>query len=119
MRWPPARPVEVRPADARGPGRHRPAAASDKLRLDGLHLHIGSQILSAEPYARAVEAVAGLGEFSAYNLGGGLGVRYTYADDPPSPEDWIGALAAAARRSCRRAPSSSSSRAAAWSPRSG
>ena len=69
-----------------------------KLRLDGLHLHIGSQILSAEPYTRAVEAIAGLGEFRTYNLGGGLGVRYTYADDPPSPEDWIGALAAAARR---------------------
>ncbi|HEY2126579.1 MAG TPA: diaminopimelate decarboxylase [Streptosporangiaceae bacterium] len=68
------------------------------LRLDGLHLHIGSQILSAEPYTRAVEAVAGLGEFGTYNLGGGLGVRYTYADQPPSPEDWVGALAAAARR---------------------
>jgi diaminopimelate decarboxylase len=69
-----------------------------KLRLDGLHLHIGSQILSAEPYTRAVEAVAGLGEFSTYNLGGGLGVRYTYADAPPSPEEWVGTLAAAARR---------------------
>ena len=69
-----------------------------KLRLDGLHLHIGSQILSAEPYTRAVEAVAGLGEFGTYNLGGGLGVRYTYADQPPSPEEWVGALAAAARR---------------------
>ena len=69
-----------------------------KLRLDGLHLHIGSQILSAEPYTRAVEAVAGLGEFSTYNLGGGLGVRYTYADAPPSPEEWVGALASAARR---------------------
>jgi diaminopimelate decarboxylase len=69
-----------------------------KLRLDGLHLHIGSQILSAEPYTRAVEAVAGLGEFGTYNLGGGLGVRYTYPDVPPSPEEWTGALAAAARR---------------------
>jgi diaminopimelate decarboxylase len=71
---------------------------SDKLRLDGLHVHIGSQILATEPYARAVEAVAGLGDFGVYNLGGGLGVRYTYADDPPSPEDWIGVLAAAAHR---------------------
>jgi diaminopimelate decarboxylase len=69
-----------------------------KLRLEGLHLHIGSQILSAEPYTRAVEAVAGLGEFGTYNLGGGLGVRYTYADAPPSPEQWVDALATAARR---------------------
>lgn len=71
---------------------------SHKLRLDGLHMHIGSQILSAQPYAPAIEAIAGLGEFAVYNLGGGLGVRYTYRDDPPSAEDWIAALAAAARR---------------------
>lgn len=71
---------------------------SDKLRLDGVHAHIGSQIMDTEPYAREVEAVAGLGDFDIYNLGGGLGARYTYADHPPSPEDWIGALAAAARR---------------------
>jgi diaminopimelate decarboxylase len=71
---------------------------SDKLRLDGVHAHIGSQILDTEPYAKEVEAVAGLGDFPIYNLGGGLGVRYTYDDDPPSAEDWIGALTAAARR---------------------
>jgi diaminopimelate decarboxylase len=69
---------------------------SGRLRLDGVHMHIGSQILSAEPYARAVEAIAGLGEFATYNLGGGLGVRYTYRDDPPAPEDWVEALATAA-----------------------
>jgi diaminopimelate decarboxylase len=86
-------------------GLHIPAARaaiarlcqSDRLRLDGLHMHIGSQVLSAEPYARAIEAIAGLGEFATYNLGGGLGVRYTYTDDPPSPEDWVEAMARAAR----------------------
>jgi len=61
-------------------------------------MHIGSQVLSAEPYAQAVEAIAGLGDFPIYNLGGGLGVRYTYNDRPLSPEDWIAALASAARR---------------------
>jgi diaminopimelate decarboxylase len=61
-------------------------------------MHIGSQILSVQPYAPAIEAIAGLGDFAVYNLGGGLGVRYTYDDDPPSPEDWIEALAAAGRR---------------------
>jgi diaminopimelate decarboxylase len=71
---------------------------SDKLRLDGLHMHIGSQILSADPYAPAIEALAALGDFPVFNLGGGLGARYTYRDDPPSPEGWIGALAAAGRR---------------------
>jgi diaminopimelate decarboxylase len=71
---------------------------SDKLRLDGVHAHIGSQILDTKPYAPEVEALAGLGDFAVYNLGGGLGVRYTYDDHPPSPEDWIGALTDAARR---------------------
>jgi diaminopimelate decarboxylase len=71
---------------------------SRRLRLEGLHLHIGSQVMSAAPYAQAIEAVAGLGEFGVYNLGGGLGARYSYADHPPAPEDWIGALAGAARR---------------------
>src|SRR5580704_2711644 len=71
---------------------------SGKLRLDGVHAHIGSQILDTEPYAREVEAVAGLGDFDVYNLGGGLGARYTYDDHPPSPEDWIAVLAGAARR---------------------
>jgi diaminopimelate decarboxylase len=70
---------------------------SGKLRLDGVHAHIGSQILSVEPYARAIEAIAGLGDFTTYNLGGGLGVRYTYGDHPPSPQDWIEALVNAAR----------------------
>ena len=71
---------------------------SDKLRLDGLHMHIGSQILSADPYAPAIGALAAPGDFPVYNLGGGLGARYTYRDDPPTPEGWIAALTAAARR---------------------
>ncbi len=69
---------------------------SSKLRMDGLHAHIGSQIMSAEPFTREVEAIAALGEFPVYNLGGGLGVRYTYNDAPPTPEQWIGALTDAA-----------------------
>jgi diaminopimelate decarboxylase len=67
-------------------------ASSTKLRLDGLHVHIGSQILDAEPFGRAVEALGGLGEFAVYNLGGGLGARYTYSDHPPSVEDYLDAL---------------------------
>src|SRR5580692_4884889 len=71
---------------------------SDKLRVEGIHAHIGSQILATEPYAREVEAIAGLGDFATYNLGGGLGIRYTYTDRPPSPENWIEVLTRAARR---------------------
>ncbi|MFE7076718.1 diaminopimelate decarboxylase [Streptomyces sp. NPDC057620] len=72
--------------------------ASAKLRLAGVHTHVGSQILDVEPFAAAVRALAGLGEFETYNLGGGLGARYTYTDHPPEPEEWIAAITDTARR---------------------
>ncbi len=71
--------------------------ASQYLQLDGLHLHIGSQILDTEPFARAVEAVAVLGEFGVYDVGGGLGVRYTLEDKAPSVEQYLDTIAEAAR----------------------
>jgi diaminopimelate decarboxylase len=69
---------------------------SQKLQLDGLHLHIGSQILETEPFARAVEAVAVLGTFDVYDVGGGLGVRYTLQDQAPTVEEYLDTIAAAA-----------------------
>ncbi|MGW0732173.1 diaminopimelate decarboxylase [Streptomyces sp. NPDC002851] len=75
--------------------------ASDRLRLDGLHVHVGSQLLDTEPFARAVEAVAAigeLGEHAVYDLGGGLGVRYTYDDRPPTVEEYVRTLTDAARK---------------------
>ncbi|MBF6619761.1 MAG: diaminopimelate decarboxylase [Patulibacter sp.] len=48
------------------------------LRLDGLHFHIGSQLLELGVYRRAVAAVAPLMDgLDELNLGGGLGVAYT------------------------------------------
>jgi diaminopimelate decarboxylase len=70
--------------------------ASDKLQLDGLHLHIGSQILDTEPFARAVEAVSVLGTFGVYDVGGGLGVRYTLKDEAPTVEEYLDTIAGAA-----------------------
>ncbi|MFD9127352.1 diaminopimelate decarboxylase [Kitasatospora sp. NPDC059571] len=70
---------------------------SDRLRLDGVHVHVGSQIMDTKPFAQAVEAVAGLGEFDVYDLGGGLGARYTYQDRPPSVAEYLDALVGAAR----------------------
>ncbi|HTW20624.1 MAG TPA: diaminopimelate decarboxylase [Mycobacteriales bacterium] len=71
---------------------------SDRLYLAGVHMHIGSQICATEPFVAAVEALSRFGEFDTYDLGGGLGARYTYADAPPGVEDWVSALVAAARR---------------------
>jgi diaminopimelate decarboxylase len=70
---------------------------SPRVRLRGLHVHVGSQILDVEPFAESVAPLAALGEFPVYDLGGGLGARYTYADRPPSVAAYLDALVGAAR----------------------
>jgi len=65
--------------------------AAGALDLVGLHMHIGSQILELEPFRRAIEAVAPLGDFGTYNLGGGLGVAYTAEQEPPRIADYVAA----------------------------
>jgi diaminopimelate decarboxylase len=68
------------------------ADGSAHLRLVGLHCHIGSQLLELEPFVRAVHALASLGEFDVYNLGGGLGAAYLSEQEPPSIADYIATL---------------------------
>ena len=75
---------------------HAPAAieraqASAAVDLRGLHMHIGSQILDLAPFRGALGALAALGDFPSYNLGGGLGVAYGAHDEPPSIEDYVNA----------------------------
>jgi diaminopimelate decarboxylase len=70
---------------------------SDRLELVGLHMHIGSQIFELASFRKAIEAIAGLGDFPVYNLGGGLGVAYTAQDEPPSIEAYVEAKAGAVR----------------------
>lgn len=70
---------------------------SPKLTMRGLHVHVGSQILDVRPFAESVAPVAALGEFPVYDLGGGLGARYTWADQPPTVADYLDALVGAAR----------------------
>jgi diaminopimelate decarboxylase len=74
----------------------------DGLSLRGLHAHIGSQLLSLDPFRREVHELAALGErvggFSIYDLGGGLGVQYTESQQAPPPiEEYVGTLVAAAQ----------------------
>jgi diaminopimelate decarboxylase len=72
----------------------------DGLELQGIHAHIGSQLLELEPFRREAVALAqigsGVGGFSIYDLGGGLGVAYTEAQHPPEIEEWVGAVVGAA-----------------------
>jgi diaminopimelate decarboxylase len=62
---------------------------SAKLVLEGLHFHIGSQIVELAPFRPAIAALADLGDFPMFNLGGGLGVAYTEFDAPPSIEEYV------------------------------
>ena len=65
--------------------------------MRGLHAHIGSQILNLEQFEAEVEALASLGTFDVYDLGGGLGVRYQPADVAPDIDDYLDRLITAAR----------------------
>jgi diaminopimelate decarboxylase len=68
------------------------------LELRGLHAHIGSQLLSLEPFQRAARELATVGEFPAWDLGGGLGVRYTEDQpEPPSIKSYVNTVVSAAR----------------------
>jgi diaminopimelate decarboxylase len=67
------------------------------LSLQGLHAHIGSQLLGLEPFRREADELARLGEFAVWDLGGGLGARYTEEQpEPPSIAEYVGALVKAA-----------------------
>ncbi|CAN5262254.1 diaminopimelate decarboxylase [soil metagenome] len=71
---------------------------SRALRCEGVHTHVGSQLLDIHQLASAVAPIAELGQFDTYDLGGGLGVRYTYSDDPPSVDQYAESMLAQARR---------------------
>jgi diaminopimelate decarboxylase len=67
------------------------------LKLEGVHAHIGSQLLSLEPFVKEVAEVARLGDYPVWDLGGGLGVRYTELQPPPPTiEEYVAALVGAA-----------------------
>jgi diaminopimelate decarboxylase len=71
-------------------------ALADRMEIAGLHMHIGSQLRSLDPYRRAVAALARVGDFEVYDLGGGLGVPYLPDDEVPSAEAWVESMVAAA-----------------------
>lgn len=71
------------------------------LNIKGLHAHIGSQIFELQSYRDEVDILVnelnrinekfGL-NLKELNIGGGLGVKYTQEDCPPSVEDLADAL---------------------------
>ncbi len=71
--------------------------AVGSLALLGIHAHVGSQLLDLEPFRREAAALATLGDFPVWDLGGGLGVQYTEQQPaPPSIEEYVGTIIGAA-----------------------
>lgn len=74
--------------------------ALPQLNLVGLHAHIGSQIFELQGhqdlggiFAQLWGQAQGAGlTLTELNVGGGLGIRYVEADDPPSIEAWVQAV---------------------------
>jgi diaminopimelate decarboxylase len=76
----------------------------------GVHAHIGSQIFELQPHDDLAEVIVqALTKAQSYglpvteiNIGGGLGIRYTETDDPPSIEDWASTVCTAVVKACDR-----------------
>ena len=73
------------------------AEAMAGLRVEGVHAHVGSQVLDVEPYLRTVDALLDLAadvraragiELATIDVGGGFGVRYV--DEPPLTPEALG-----------------------------
>jgi diaminopimelate decarboxylase len=74
----------------------------------GVHAHIGSQIFEQQPHKDLAGVMVewyklalshGL-PISEINVGGGLGIKYTEADDPQSIDEWIKNVATALKIAC-------------------
>ena len=78
------------------------------LNFIGLHAHIGSQIFERQPHRDLagvlVEWMKKAGDYglsvNTLNVGGGLGIRYTEDDDPPSISEWVKAVSDAVESAC-------------------
>lgn len=79
------------------------------LRCVGLHAHIGSQIFELEPHHDLAEVMVrwfqtanryGL-PITELDIGGGLGIRYTESDDPPSIDDWAKTVCESLAAACQ------------------
>ena len=73
------------------------------VRLDGLHMHIGSQILSLAPVREALQRMAGFWReleaaghaIACIDVGGGLGVRYREGERAIEAADYVAEIRAA------------------------
>ena len=86
----------------------RAVLAAPSLDLDGLHCHIGSQLFDLVVYQAAAAIIADfiasldIGGLPTMNMGGGLGIAYTTADQPPEIAAWVEAVLEAVDAEWRR-----------------
>ena len=75
----------------------RSALSMPKIKVKGIHAHIGSQIFDTEPYHAATEIILNhvleIKEkdnimLEEINIGGGLGIPYTEKDDPKETNEF-------------------------------
>ncbi|MBF2078688.1 MAG: diaminopimelate decarboxylase [Synechococcales cyanobacterium T60_A2020_003] len=83
-------------------------AQQPHLNCVGLHAHIGSQIFEVQPHQDLASVMVdwfikasqyGL-PVSELDIGGGLGICYTEADDPPSIDAWVKVVAESVTQAC-------------------
>ena len=76
----------------------------------GVHAHIGSQIFEQQPHKDLAGVMVewyklalshGL-PITEINVGGGLGIKYTEADDPQSIDEWVQNVATALKIACEQ-----------------
>ncbi len=80
------------------------------IKLIGLHAHIGSQIFELDPHNDLgqimVDVISQAKKFGhnikELNVGGGLGIKYTEEDDPPSIDEWIRTVSLSVVKACKK-----------------
>lgn len=78
---------------------YRRARVSGHLDVKGIAFHIGSRLTDVDPVVMSLERVLDLAEqlldegfaLEHIDMGGGLGIRYS-DEEPPEPQDYVGAL---------------------------
>lgn len=88
------------------------AMAAANLELEGFHSHIGSQIFSLEPFAKAIGVLADFAarcaesygfECRLLDIGGGLGVAYTHGEEPAGADELAETVVGSVRSEFERA----------------
>ena len=80
------------------------------LKLIGLHAHIGSQIFELDPHKDLGEIMVNTileakkfgHNINELNVGGGLGIKYTEKDDPPSIDEWVKTISYSVKEACKK-----------------